>query len=87
MGSNAVAQFNDYKYIIVPKKFDAFRKENMHSTSTTIKYLLTKRGFNAVYDDALPDDLFQDRCLGLVAILQDDSSLFVTCFLFNLAFS
>nr|WP_299000071.1 hypothetical protein [uncultured Allomuricauda sp.] len=78
VGASALAQFNDYKYIIVPKKFDAFRKENMHQTSTYIKYFLTQKGFNVVYDDALPDDLFQNRCLGAIVSLQDDSSLFGT---------
>ena len=78
MGFSAFGQFSDYKYIIVPKKFDVFRKQNMHLTSTNIKYLLTQRGFNAVYDDALPEDLFQDRCLGLIVNLEDDSSFFST---------
>ncbi|MEM9078532.1 MAG: hypothetical protein AAGC43_15935 [Bacteroidota bacterium] len=78
LGSSAFAQFNEYKYIVVPKKFDAFRKENMHQTSTNIKYLLTQKGFNAVYDDAMPEDLFQNRCLGLIVSLQDDSSFFAT---------
>ncbi|PRX53687.1 hypothetical protein [Flagellimonas meridianipacifica] len=78
MSCSVFAQFNDYKYIIVPKKFDNFRKENMHQTSTYIKYWLTEKGFNVVYDDALPDDLFSDRCLGLIASLQDISSLFAT---------
>ncbi len=72
------AQFNEYKYIIVPKKFDAYKQENKYQTSTTIKYLLTERGFNCVYDDALPEDLFKDRCLGLIVNLQDDSSFFST---------
>ena len=78
MGFSAFGQFSDYKYIIVPKKFDVFRKQNMHLTSTNIKYLLTQRGFNAVYDDALPEDLFQDRCLGLIVNLEDESSFFST---------
>ncbi|MEM9364194.1 MAG: hypothetical protein AAGA43_16250 [Bacteroidota bacterium] len=78
MGFNAFAQFNEYKYIIVPKKFDSFRKENMHQTSTNIKFLLTQKGFNAVYDDAMPEDLFNNRCLGLIVNLQDDSSFFTT---------
>lgn len=77
-GLSAFAQFNDYKYVIVPKKFDGYKEQNKYQTSTTIKYLLTKRGFNAVYDDALPDDLFNDRCLGLIVNLQDDSSFFTT---------
>ncbi len=69
---------NDYKYIIVPKKFDGFKKENEHQTSTLIKHLFTERGFNTVYDDALPAELNSNRCLGLLVVLDDQSSMFST---------
>ncbi len=74
----AQAQLNNYKYIIVPTKFEAFKKANQHQTSTLIKYLLVENGFNAVYDNAMPIDLMGDRCLGLLLELKDDSSLFTT---------
>ncbi|SIQ26553.1 hypothetical protein [Maribacter ulvicola] len=82
--SNAQANLNDYKYIIVPKKFDAFKRINEHQTSTLVKYLFSGKGFIAVYDDQLPDDLKFNRCLGVVADLQDDSSLFSTKTIINL---
>jgi len=69
---------NEYKYIIVPKKFDGFRNENQYQTSTIIKYLLTEKGYNVVYDDALPNDLNTNRCLGLTVALDDQSSMFST---------
>jgi hypothetical protein len=72
------AQLNDYKYIIVPKKFDGFKKNNQYQTSTLLKHLFVEEGFNAVYEDALPEDLNQNRCLGLTASLEEDSSLFST---------
>lgn len=72
------AELNNYKYIIVPAKFDAFKQENQYQTSTLIKHLLVENGFNAVYDNALPDDLLSDRCLGLLLGLTDDSSMFRT---------
>ncbi|MEK6154428.1 hypothetical protein WIW50_14260 [Flavobacteriaceae bacterium 3-367] len=71
-------ELNDYKYVIVPKQFDSFKKENQYQTSTFIKYLLTQKGFNTVYDDEMPDDVIRDRCLGLLVDLIDDSSLFAT---------
>ncbi|NDV16458.1 hypothetical protein GO009_10510 [Muricauda sp. TY007] len=77
--SSAVnAQLNSYKYIIVPKKFDAFKSVNEYQTSTLVKYYFEQNGFNVVYDDALPVDLAGNRCLGLMADLVDDSSLFST---------
>ncbi len=72
------AQLNNYKYIIVPKKFDAFKKENQHLTSTLIKHLLVQKGFNVVYEGDEPEDLRKDGCLGLKVNLLDESSLFRT---------
>jgi len=72
------AQLNDYKYIIVPKKFDAFKKENQYLTSTLVRYLFEEKGFNAIYDDALPLELNNDRCLALTAQIKDESSMFAT---------
>ncbi len=80
MGYHAHSQavLNDYKYVIVPKKFEDFRSENMYQTSTMVKYYLVEQGFNALYEDALPTDLNNDRCLGLIATLAKESSLFTT---------
>ncbi len=78
------AQLNDYKYIIVPKKFDGFKNENQYQTSTLIKYLLVQKGFDVVYDDALPEDLNSNRCLGLLLGLEDLSSMFTTKVILNL---
>lgn len=71
-------EVNDYKYIIVPKQFDAFKEQNAHQTSTLVKYLLNEKGFLVVYDDALPEELNRNRCLGLLVSLVDDSSMFTT---------
>ncbi|GGW23895.1 hypothetical protein [Arenibacter certesii] len=78
------AELNKYKYIIVPVKFDAFKEQNQHQTSTLIKYILVENGFNAVYDNALPEDLLNNRCLGLLLALNDDSSMFTTKLTFTL---
>ena len=77
-GGYSQGNLNEYKYIIIPKKFDAFKKENKHKTSTLVKYLFTQNGFKAVYDDALPEDLNSDRCLGLIVSVKDESSIFIT---------
>ncbi len=74
----AQVELNNYKYIIVPKKFDNFKKENKYKTSTLIKHLFTQEGFITAYDDALPEELNSNRCLGLLVFLNDESSLFTT---------
>ena len=47
-------------------------------TSTLLKHQFIKKGFTAVYDDALPEDVYLDRCLGLTALLNDNSSMLST---------
>lgn len=72
------AQLNDYKYVIVPKKFEGFKYENQYKTSTLIKYLFQQKGFNVIYDDNLPQDLYSNRCLGLLVQLNKKSTMFAT---------
>lgn len=74
----AQIDLSDYKYIVVPKRFNGFKKENQYQTSTLVKHLLTKKGFLTVYEDDLPNDLNSNRCLGLYIDLIDSSSLFTT---------
>lgn len=68
------AQFNKYKYFIVPKRFDVFKDANQYQTSTLVKFLLTKYGYETLYDDAIPEELFWNKCLGVTAQLEDNSS-------------
>ncbi len=74
----AQQELNNYKYIVVPKKFEGFKRTNQYQTSTLVKYLFVERGFTVIYDDALPEDLNKNRCLGLFADLKEDSSMFST---------
>ncbi|WP_445384272.1 hypothetical protein ACT6NV_09700 [Robiginitalea sp. IMCC44478] len=76
--TQAVAQLDAYKYIIVPTKFDGFKQSNQFNTSTLIKYYFTEAGFNPVYENDLPADLYADRCTGLMTRFIDNSSLFAT---------
>jgi hypothetical protein len=73
------AQLNAYKYVVVPKKFEAFKKvENQFQTSTLIKYLFAEEGFNVVYEDNLPDELANQQCLGVYVDLDKNSKLLST---------
>ncbi|MEN1785265.1 MAG: hypothetical protein AAGF77_09015 [Bacteroidota bacterium] len=72
------AQFGNYKYVIVPAKFESFKAENQHQTSTLVKYLLTNEGFNAVYSNDVVPDLMDNPCLALRTRLIDNSNLFTT---------
>jgi len=72
-------QLNSYKYIVVPKEFDAFKNaENHFQTSTLIKHLFTREGFTVVYVDDLPSDLENDKCLGAYVDVEKTSKLLST---------
>jgi hypothetical protein len=74
----AQTSLNDYKYIVIPKKFDEFKEENKYQTSTLVKHLFTQKGFTTVWDDNMPEDLAINRCQALYVALRDKSSLFST---------
>ncbi|MDG3580858.1 hypothetical protein [Galbibacter pacificus] len=69
---------NNYKYIIVPKKFDFLKEANKYRVNTYTKFMFEKAGFNAIYDDQKPADLLANPCLGLKANVLDNSNLFTT---------
>ena len=75
---SAQESINQYKYIIVPKKFDFLKEPNQYRVNTYTKFLFEKNGFTAVYDDGHPQDLRVNPCLGLKANIVDDSNLFTT---------
>lgn len=75
---NSSGQLNDYKYIVIPKQFETFNKQNQYQTSTLLKYLFSNNGYTAVYDDAFPEDLLNNGCLALKAHLDNNPSLFAT---------
>ena len=76
--SKSQVNLNEYKYVVVPRLFDDFKKENQHQTSTIISFLFNSKGFKTVYDDNLPVDLTQNRCLGVYVDLINKSSMFTT---------
>lgn len=70
---------NDYKYIVVPMKFQFQKSSNQYRLSTNSKFLLTNNGFTVYYDDAvLPLDLAKDKCKALYFDLQESSGYFMT---------
>lgn len=71
-------QLNNYKYLVIPAKFQAFKNENQFRTSTLVKYLFTNEGFNTVYSNRMPDELEENPCLGATVQLLNDSGLLQT---------
>ena len=70
---------NDYKYIVVPTKYEFLKEENKYNLNTSTKLLLEKYGF-VVYMNGqdVPTDIANNRCKSLNADLINDSGLFIT---------
>jgi hypothetical protein len=69
--------FDKYQYIIVPDKFDFVKTTNEYQTSSLTKFLFRKKGFQVFLgNEKLPQDLQDNRCIALQAIVKDASSMF-----------
>ncbi|QFZ53876.1 hypothetical protein FEZ18_03160 [Oceanihabitans sp. IOP_32] len=70
---------NDYKYVIVPKKFGFLNEENQYRLNELAKFLFEKEGFIALMESEIyPDELIFNRCLALKANVLKESGLFKT---------
>ncbi|MFH6768069.1 hypothetical protein V8G56_04910 [Gaetbulibacter aquiaggeris] len=79
--SSAFSQtnLNNYKYVIVPKKYDFLKEEDEYRLNGLTKFLFEKYGFLTLIEgDNYPDDLLKDRCLALHSNVINDSGFFKT---------
>jgi len=75
----AQININDYKYIIVPEKFDFFKEPNKYNLNKLTKMVFEKQGFQVFYpNDKMPDDLALNKCRALYGDLIDDSGMLST---------
>lgn len=70
---------NDYKYVIVPNKFDFLKEADQYQLNSLTKFLFNKYGFTAILDDeTYPEDLASNRCLALKADVKNDKGFLKT---------
>lgn len=69
---------NEYKYVVVPKKYDFLKSADQYQVNSLTKFLLEKENFIVFFDDNLPEDLWKNRCLGLYANVLENKNLFKT---------
>ncbi len=70
---------NDYKYIIVPKKYDFLKEKDQYQLNSLTQFLFNKYGFEAYMEgEDYPQDLSMNRCSALTTDLLKDSGLFKT---------
>ena len=68
--SNGSAQesVNAYKYVIVPTSYNFLNEPDQYQINSLTKFLFEKHGFTTLMADAeFPEDLNNNRCLGLYA--------------------
>lgn len=78
--STTIAQsVNDYKYVVVPSKFDFLKESNKYNMNTLTKMMFQKYGFEVfMMDEALPTEIANNRCKALFADVVEDKALLIT---------
>jgi len=70
---------NNYKYVIVPNRFEFQTKTNQYQLNSLTKFLFNKAGFNAfLSSDKMPKEVIQNNCSTLTGNVVDDSNMFTT---------
>ena len=77
--SFAQSSLNDYKYVVVPNKYDFLKEADKYKLNSLTKFLFEKNGFTAVMqNDNYPKDMQNNRCLALGSDVISTSSMFKT---------
>ena len=75
----AQTNLNQYKYVIVPKKFDFLKSENRYRLNELSQFLFGKYNFTAIMEGSdYPEDLLSNRCLALRSDVVKESGMFTT---------
>ncbi|HLA55786.1 MAG TPA: hypothetical protein VK623_06780 [Flavobacterium sp.] len=76
---NVLESINDYKYAIVPAKFDFFKEADKFRLNTNTKLFMEKYGFTTYFDsENLPDEIANQNCNKVFLSIVDDKSMFET---------
>lgn len=79
--TSTIAQksLNDYKYVIVPYKYDFVNEKDKYQLNSLSQFLFNKYGFEAIMEDGeFPEDLIKNRCLGLRSDVIKEKGMFAT---------
>ncbi|WP_426667894.1 hypothetical protein ACPPVU_17795 [Mucilaginibacter sp. McL0603] len=70
---------NNYKYVIVPEKFNFLKQNDQYSLNSLTKGLLEYKGFTVYFDNTeLPGEVANNRCRALSADVLEKSGMFTT---------
>jgi hypothetical protein len=77
--ASAQTNINNYKYVIVPEKFDFLKENNQYGLNTAAKLLLEEKGFTALLsNEELPAEVAANKCNALTTEVTQKKGLFVT---------
>lgn len=75
--ANAQVNINDYKYVIVPARFDFQSEPDKYQLNSLLKAYLENKGFTVFFDNQnFPSDLAMNNCLALKALVINRSNMF-----------
>lgn len=70
---------NNYRYVLVPEKFDIFKQEDQYGLNTLTKSYLENIGFMSfMTNDPLPADIVNNKCSALKAELVEKKKFLAT---------
>lgn len=70
---------NDYKYLVISKKYSFQEEINEYSLNSSAGFLLRKQGFEVLFSgDVFPEDLIKDRCKAMYLDLDNRSTGMLT---------
>ena len=76
---NAQKTVSDFKYVIVPERYDFLKQSDQYKLNSLTKFLLEKENLEVYFDNSnIPTDLAENRCLALHTKVTDYSKLFKT---------
>lgn len=70
---------NNYKYVVVPEKFNFLKENDQYSLNSLTKVFLQDKGFTVYLDNAeLPNEVANNKCRALSADVLEKSGMFTT---------
>ena len=75
----AQTTINNFKYVLVPEKFDFLKEANMYNLNGRTKFHLEQKGFTVYFDNTeIPKELAADKCRALKAEVTLRKAVFAT---------
>lgn len=79
LNSWAQEAINNYKYVVIPHQFEFQKSQDQYQLNSLTKFLFNKYGYDAYLDsEEFPADLGANNCLGLKAVVKDESGMLRT---------